>query len=43
MDGLIDQTRTQLWQIVNYLTKVTKDGEFPKLEVALYRQIVHGG
>lgn len=36
MDGLIDQTRTQLWQIVNSLTKVTKDGEVPKLEVALY-------
>ncbi len=36
MDGLIDQTRTQLWQIVNYLTKVTKDGEVPELEVALY-------
>ncbi|MGL5059412.1 MAG: hypothetical protein ACRC62_05465 [Microcoleus sp.] len=36
MDGLIDQTRTQLWQIVNYLTKVTKNGEVPELEVALY-------
>ncbi|HEY9831931.1 MAG TPA: hypothetical protein V6D26_15210 [Stenomitos sp.] len=36
MDGLIDQTRTQLWQIVNYLTQVTKDGEVPELEVALY-------
>ncbi|MEG3928523.1 MULTISPECIES: hypothetical protein [unclassified Microcoleus] len=36
MDGLIDQTRTQLWQIVNFLTKVTKDGQVPELEVALY-------
>ncbi len=36
MDGLIDQTRTQIWQIVNSLTKVTKDGEVPDLEVALY-------
>jgi hypothetical protein len=36
MDGLIDQTRTQIWQIVNSLTKVTKDGEVPELEVALY-------
>jgi hypothetical protein len=36
MDGLIDQTRTQLWQIVNYLTQVSKDGEVPELEVALY-------
>lgn len=36
MDGLIDQTRTQIWQIVNSLTKVTKNGEVPELEVALY-------
>jgi len=36
MDGLIDQTRNQLWQIVNFLTKVTKDGEVPELQVALY-------
>jgi len=36
MDGLIDQTRTQIWQVVNALTKVTKDGEVPELEVALY-------
>ncbi|WP_228055776.1 VWA domain-containing protein [Lusitaniella coriacea] len=36
MDGLIDQTRTQLWEIVNALTSVTKDGEIPELEVALY-------
>ena len=36
MDGLIDQTRYQLWNIVNALTKVTKNGEVPRLEVALY-------
>ncbi len=36
MDGLIDQTRTQIWQIVNALTKVTKNGEVPELQVALY-------
>jgi hypothetical protein len=36
MDGLIDQTRYQLWEIVNSLTKVTKDGVVPELEVALY-------
>ncbi len=36
MDGLINQTRTQLWQIVNYLTKVKKNGEVPELEIALY-------
>jgi hypothetical protein len=33
MAGLIDQARTQLWQIVNSLTKVTKDGKVPQLEV----------
>jgi hypothetical protein len=36
MDGLIDQTRTQIWSIVNSLAKVTKDGETPELQVALY-------
>jgi hypothetical protein len=36
MDGLIDQTRYQLWNIVNALTNVTKNGEVPMLEVALY-------
>jgi hypothetical protein len=36
MDGLIDQTRNQIWQIVNSLTKVTKNGEVPELQVALY-------
>jgi hypothetical protein len=36
MDGLIDQTRTQLWSIVNSLAKVTKDDETPELQVSLY-------
>jgi cell division protein FtsB len=36
MNGLIDQTRTQIWSIVNYLAKVTKDRQTPELEVALY-------
>lgn len=36
MDGLIDQTRYQLWNIINALTHVTKNGEVPLLEVALY-------
>jgi von Willebrand factor type A domain len=36
MDGLIDQTRMQLWSIVNSLAKVTKDNETPELQVALY-------
>ena len=36
MDGLIDQTRTQIWTIVNALTQVTKNGQVPELEIALY-------
>jgi len=36
MDGLIDQTRYQLWEIINSLTKVTKNDEKPELEIALY-------
>jgi hypothetical protein len=36
MDGLIDQTRTQIWKIVNALTEVTKNGKTPILEVSLY-------
>jgi hypothetical protein len=36
MDGLIDQTRSQLWEIVNSLADARKDGVVPKLEVALY-------
>jgi uncharacterized coiled-coil protein SlyX len=36
MDGLIDQTRSQLWNVVNALTDVRKDGKIPEFEVALY-------
>jgi hypothetical protein len=36
MDGLIDQTRSQLWQIINSLNHVKKNGQVPILEVALY-------
>lgn len=36
MDGLIDQTRSQLWNVVNALTDVRKDGKVPEFEVALY-------
>ena len=36
MDGLIDQTRSQLWKVVNALTDVRKDGQVPEFEVALY-------
>lgn len=36
MSGLIEQTKSQLWNILNQLAKVTKDGEEPNLEIALY-------
>src|SRR3954471_19366582 len=36
MDGLIDQARSQLWTVVNHLAKTRKDGQTPRLEVALY-------
>jgi hypothetical protein len=36
MDGLINQTREQLWQVVNQFAKSKKDGMTPKLEVAVY-------
>jgi hypothetical protein len=36
MDGLIDQTRNQLWQVVNEFSKAKKNGVTPVLEVAVY-------
>ena len=36
MDGLIDQARTRLWQIVNDLATAKQHGVTPRLEVALY-------
>jgi len=36
MDGLIDQTRQQIWTVVNALTAVRKEGQVPELEIALY-------
>jgi len=36
MDGLIDQAKSQLWKIVNELALSKKNGQSPKLEVALY-------
>jgi hypothetical protein len=37
MDGLINQTREQLWRIVNTFATAKKDGKRPKLELALYQ------
>lgn len=36
MDGLINQTREQLWKIVNTFATAKRDGKRPKLELALY-------
>ncbi|MCP4898177.1 MAG: VWA domain-containing protein [bacterium] len=36
MDGLIDQARSELWQVVNELTESTRDGEHPELLIALF-------
>jgi len=36
MDGLIDQTRNQLWQVVNEFSTAKQNGMTPTLEVALF-------
>jgi len=36
MDGLIDQTKAQLWKIVNEMSMARYDGETPDLYIALY-------
>ena len=35
MDGLINQARTQLWTIVNEIGRAKRDGQSPRLQVAL--------
>jgi len=36
MDGLIDQAKGQLWNIINELSNATKNGKDAKFEIALY-------
>ncbi|MDX1680529.1 MAG: vWA domain-containing protein [Akkermansiaceae bacterium] len=36
MDGLIEQTKTQLWRIVNTFIDAKQNGQVPFVEVALY-------
>lgn len=36
MNGLIEQAKSQLWQILNQLARTERNGETPELEVALY-------
>lgn len=37
MDGLIDQAKAQLWNVVNELAMAKCDGVAPKLQIALYQ------
>ncbi len=36
MDGLIDQAKSRLWNIVNTLTTLKYNGETPNIQIALY-------
>lgn len=36
MDGLIDQAKSRLWNIVNTLSTLKYNGKTPKIEIALY-------
>jgi len=36
MSGLIDQTKAQLWKIVNELSELERDGQTPTLNIGLY-------
>lgn len=36
MDGLIDQAKSRLWNIVNTLTTLKYSGQSPQIEIALY-------
>lgn len=36
MEGLIDQARTQMWEVVNTFISAKQDGKVPHVEVALY-------
>lgn len=36
MQGLINQARAQLWDLINLLGSTTRDGRRPRVEVALY-------
>lgn len=37
MDGLIDQTRREIWDTVTTLTRASRDGKKPKIDLALYK------
>lgn len=37
MEGLLNQARTRLWDLVNFLSTAKKNGRTPRFEVALYQ------
>lgn len=37
MEGLLNQARTRLWDLVNFLSTAKVNGQTPRLEVALYQ------
>ena len=40
MDGLIDQTRNQLWQVVNEFSSARQDGVAPQVTASCARSVV---
>ncbi len=37
MDGLLEQAKSQLWKLVNEMASLTKNGQTPDIEIALYQ------
>jgi len=42
MNGLIEQTKTQLWKVVNTFIGAKQNGQVPFVEVALYQYGMNG-
>ncbi len=42
MSGLIEQTKSQLWKIANELSTFQKNGQTPRLQIALYEYGANG-
>ena len=36
MDGLLEQAKSRLWEIVNETSELRRNGEIPILEIAMY-------
>ncbi|MEN0005317.1 MAG: vWA domain-containing protein [Bacteroidota bacterium] len=37
MDGLLEQTKSQLWKMINVMTELEKEGSTPVIEIALFQ------